>query len=131
MDDSLLPVTSLRENLTQTHLDFSYFRTMEPKLLRLCAKCHSQTCDTPFGRATHVNHKPAFGGQFIFIFYAKIDVPTSNLMIVHLFSYVNYIINTLTSALMPALLLLTEWQISHLSFVHTIRQPHFPKRHIF
>ena len=26
------PVTSLRENLTQTHLDFSYFRTMEPKL---------------------------------------------------------------------------------------------------
>ena len=32
MDDSLLPVTSLRENLTQTHLDFSYFRTMEPKL---------------------------------------------------------------------------------------------------
>ena len=32
MDDSLLPVTSLRENLTQTHLDFSYFRTTEPKL---------------------------------------------------------------------------------------------------
>ena len=32
MDDSLLPVTSLRENLTQAHLDFSYFRTMEPKL---------------------------------------------------------------------------------------------------
>ena len=64
-------------------------------------------------------------------FYAKIDVPTSNLMIVHLFSYVNYIFNTLTSALMPALLLLTEWQVSHLSFVHTIRQPHFPKRHIF
>ena len=54
-------------------------------------------------------------------FYAKIDVPTSNLMIVHLFSYVNYIFNTLTSALMPALLLLTEWQVSHLSFVHTIR----------
>ena len=26
------PVTSLRENLTQTHLDFSYFRTTEPKL---------------------------------------------------------------------------------------------------
>jgi len=26
------PVKSLRENLTQTHLDFSYFRTMEPKL---------------------------------------------------------------------------------------------------
>ena len=32
MDDSLLPFTSLQENLTQTHLDFSYFRTMEPKL---------------------------------------------------------------------------------------------------
>ena len=32
MDDSLLPFTSLRENLTQTHLDFSYFRTTEPKL---------------------------------------------------------------------------------------------------
>ena len=32
MDDSLLPVTSLRENLTQAHLDFSYFRTTEPKL---------------------------------------------------------------------------------------------------
>ena len=32
MDDSLLPVTSFRENLTQTHLDFSYFRTTEPKL---------------------------------------------------------------------------------------------------
>ena len=32
MDDSLLPVTSLRKNLTQTHLDFSYFRTTEPKL---------------------------------------------------------------------------------------------------
>ena len=32
MDDSLLPFTSLRKNLTQTHLDFSYFRTTEPKL---------------------------------------------------------------------------------------------------
>ena len=32
MDDSLLPVTSLRENLNQAYLDFSYFRTTEPKL---------------------------------------------------------------------------------------------------
>ncbi len=32
MDDSLLPFTSLRENLIQAYLDFSYFRTMEPKL---------------------------------------------------------------------------------------------------
>ena len=32
MDDSLLPFTSLRKNLTQTHLDFTYFRTTEPKL---------------------------------------------------------------------------------------------------
>ena len=32
MDDSMLPFTSLRENQTQTHLDFSYFRTTEPKL---------------------------------------------------------------------------------------------------
>ena len=32
MDDLLLPVTSLRENLNQAYLDFSYFRTMEPKL---------------------------------------------------------------------------------------------------
>ena len=131
MDDSLLPFTSLRENLIQAYLDFSYFRTTEPKLLRLCARCHSQAYDTPFGEMIYFINKPAFGGQFIFIFYAKIDVPTSNLMIVHLFSYVNYIFNTLTSALMPALLLLTEWQVSHLSFVHTILQSHFPKRHIF
>ena len=32
MDDSLLPFTSLQENLIQAYLDFSYFRTMEPKL---------------------------------------------------------------------------------------------------
>ena len=32
MDDSLLPLTSLRENLNQAYLDFSYFRTTEPKL---------------------------------------------------------------------------------------------------
>ena len=55
MDDSLLPFTSLRENLTQTHLDFSYFRTTEPKLLRLCARCHSQTYETPFRWATHAS----------------------------------------------------------------------------
>ena len=65
MDDSLLPVTSLRENLTQTHLDFSYFRTMEPKLLRLCARCHSQAYDTPFGEMIYFINKPAFGGLFI------------------------------------------------------------------
>ena len=55
MDDSLLPFTSLQENLTQTHLDFSYFRTTEPKLLRLCARRHSQAYETPFGWATHVS----------------------------------------------------------------------------
>ena len=131
MDDSLLPFTSLRENLTQTHLDFSYFRTTEPKLLRLCARRHSQAYETPFGWATHASTNQHLADSSCLFFYAKIDVPTSNLMIVHLFSYVNYIFNTLTSALMPALLLLTEWQVSHLSFVHTIRQPHFPKRHIF
>ena len=32
MDDSLLPFTSLQENLIQAYLDFSYFRTTEPKL---------------------------------------------------------------------------------------------------
>ena len=61
MDDSLLPVTSLRENLNQAYLDFSYFRTTEPKLTPALRKCHSQTYDTPFGRAKHVNHKPKFG----------------------------------------------------------------------
>ena len=55
MDDSLLPVTSLRENLIQAYLDFSYFRTTEPKLLRLCARRHSQAYETPFGWATHVS----------------------------------------------------------------------------
>ena len=55
MDDSLLPVTSLRENLIQAYLDFSYFRTTEPKLLRLCARCHSQTYETPFRWATHAS----------------------------------------------------------------------------
>ncbi len=65
MDDSLLPFTSLRENLIQAYLDFSYFRTTEPKLLRLCARCHSQTCDTPLGRAIYFINKPAFEGPFI------------------------------------------------------------------
>ncbi len=48
MDDSLLPFTSFQENLHQADLDFSYFRTTEQKLLRLCARCHSQAYDTPF-----------------------------------------------------------------------------------
>ena len=65
MDDSLLPVTSLRENLTQTHLDFSYFRTTEQKLLRLCARCHSQAYEIPFGRETHVINTPSFVVQLI------------------------------------------------------------------
>ena len=55
MDDSLLPVTSLRENLIQAHLDVSYFRTTEQKLLRLCEECHSQAYETPFERATHTS----------------------------------------------------------------------------
>ena len=63
MDDSLLPVTSLRKNLTQAHLDFSYFRTTEQKLLRLCARSHSQTYNTPFGRAIYFINKSSFGGQ--------------------------------------------------------------------
>ena len=60
MDDSLLPFTSLRENLIQAYLDFSYFRTTEPKLLRLCARCHSQAYDTPFGEMIYFINKPAF-----------------------------------------------------------------------
>ena len=63
MDDSLLPFTSLRENLIQAYLDFSYFRTTEQKLLRLCARRHSQTCDTPLGRAIYFINKPAFVRQ--------------------------------------------------------------------
>ena len=64
MDDSLLPVTSLRENLIQAYLDFSYFRTTEQKLLRLCARCHSQAYDTPFGEMIYFINKPAFDEVF-------------------------------------------------------------------
>ena len=69
MDDSLLPFTSLQENLTQTHLDFSYFRTTEPKLLRLCARRHSQAYETPFGWATH-----ASTNQYLLGAYKNIDI---------------------------------------------------------
>jgi hypothetical protein len=64
MDDSLLPFTSLRENLIQAYLDFSYFRTTEPKLLRLCARRHSQAYETPFGWATHVSTNQHLSGSY-------------------------------------------------------------------
>ena len=64
MDDSLLPFTSLRENLIQAYLDFSYFRTTEQKLLRLCARCHPQTHEIPFERAIYFINKPAFDEIF-------------------------------------------------------------------
>ena len=66
MDDSLLPVTSLRENLNQADLDFSYFRTTEQKLLRLCARCRSQAYDTPFEREIYFINKPSFVLQYMF-----------------------------------------------------------------
>ena len=63
------PVTSLRENLTQTHLDFSYFRTMEPKLTPALRKM-------PFTNLRHTIwvgdaylNKPAFGEHFILLSY--------------------------------------------------------------
>ena len=73
MDDSLLPVTSLRENLTQTHLDFSYFRTTEPKLTPALRKIpltslrhtiwtgdayHPQTSICPAFSKTYIQKKP-------------------------------------------------------------------------
>ena len=45
---------TLRKTNTGRH-SFSYFRTTEQKLLRLCEGCHSQACDTPFERATHIS----------------------------------------------------------------------------
>ena len=65
MDDSLLPLTSLSENLIQEYLAFSYLRTTEQKLLRLCARCQSQAYDTPFGEMIYFINKPALGGLFI------------------------------------------------------------------
>ena len=47
MDDSLLPVTSLRENLTQTHLDFSYFRTTEQNSPGLMQFANHKTAISP------------------------------------------------------------------------------------
>ena len=69
MDDSLLPFTSLRENLTQAHLDFSYFRTTEPKLTPALRKMPAVRLWTPFGWAVHLK-TGGVGANFWYSHYA-------------------------------------------------------------
>ena len=65
MDDSLLPVTSLRGNLTQTHLDFSYFRTTESKLTPALRKMPFTDLRLTIWTGDARLNKPAFGEQLI------------------------------------------------------------------